>query len=30
MNNKIKIIKRMSYGIRNFKRLRNKALCSLI
>lgn len=30
VNNKIKVIKRMSYGIRNFKRLRNKALCSLI
>ncbi|AKP47313.1 ISL3 family transposase [Bacillus smithii] len=30
INNKIKVIKRMSYGIRNFKRLRNKALCSLI
>jgi transposase len=30
VNNKIKVIKRVSYGIRNFKRLRNKALCSLI
>ncbi|MED1420673.1 transposase, partial [Bacillus smithii] len=30
INNKIKVIKRMSYSIRNFKRLRNKVLCSLI
>jgi Transposase and inactivated derivatives len=30
INNKIKVIKRMSYGIRNFQRLRNKVLCSLI
>lgn len=30
INNKMKVIKRMSYGIRNFQRLRNKVLCSLI
>jgi transposase len=30
INNKIEVIKRMAYGIRNFHQLRNKVLCSLI
>ncbi|MED0716512.1 transposase [Aeribacillus sp. FSL K6-1121] len=30
IDNKIKVMKRISYGIRNFDRLRNKILCSLI
>ncbi|WP_316397471.1 transposase [Metabacillus litoralis] len=30
INNKIKVLKRISYGIRYFNSLRSKVLCSLI